>query len=309
MTQLEYAKAVLYGQLISRAIGCLEYDFEFRIPHNGVCDTFYDFLFAVRKIQEVQEGPASCSLKFPPRYLHKLDTPEEELAGEVVNCFKGELLTVLAEVYIYEDIELSYAHFLREIAFLGIHGLTFEAEFVKVVIQEATCLEVLILEGYYNDDDDDGPMSLDSFCTYLSTHPTFWSRFRLLKILSVAFPGYGYTISQQIFDKLISEYYSAPTDHDQKVQFTDMTIKSTALYDRGPTINEHYFLFKTIELKHCRFELDATPKTISGWLGHHITEVKSEPGSCCFKVTDKAVNSVTRKRKFSEIENNDLTEK
>lgn len=58
--------------------------------------------------------------------------------------------------------------------------MLFEAEFVKVVIQEATCLEVLILEGYY--DDDDGPRSLDNFCTYLSAHPMFWSRFRLIKL-------------------------------------------------------------------------------------------------------------------------------
>ena len=102
VTQLvEYSKAIVYGQLVSRAIGCLEYDFEFRVPHNGVCDTFYDFLFAIRKIEEVLEGKAtSCHLEFPPRYLHKLDTPEEDLVEEVVTCFKGELPTVLAEIYV-----------------------------------------------------------------------------------------------------------------------------------------------------------------------------------------------------------------
>lgn len=192
MTQLvEYSKAIVYGQLVSRAIGCLEYDFEFCVPHNGVCDTFYDFLFAIRKIEEVLEGKAtSCHLEFPPRYLHKLDTPEEDLVEEVVTCFKGELPTVLAEIYVYEDIELDHAHYLREIALLGVHGLSFEAEFVKEVIQEASHLEVLVLEGFY--DDEDGPISLDNFCTSLSAHPTFWSRFRLLKVLSVSSPGYGW---------------------------------------------------------------------------------------------------------------------
>lgn len=121
----------------------------------------------------------------------------------------------------------------------------------------------------------------------------------------------GYTVSQEIFNELISKYFSASTDHAQKVQFTDTTIKSTVtvFYDSGPTVDQHYISFKTIELNQCRFEHDATPKTISGWLGHHIREQESEFGSYCFKIADKVASGVTRKRKFSKLDNNDLIEK
>ena len=231
---LEYSKAMLYGQLATCAIGCLDDDFVFCAPHDGECEDIFDFLFAVRKIQEFPEG-LSCCLEFPPRYSHKIDISKEELMQELVNCFKGELPTVLAEIFIYRDVELDYTHFLKEVVYMGVHGLTFEAQFIKAVIQEATQLEVLILEGFY---DEDEPVPLDEFCTYISAHPTFWSRFQLLKVLSATIPGHGYTVSQEIFDKLISTYFSASTDHTQKVQFTDMTILSTVFYDSGPTIDQ-----------------------------------------------------------------------
>ena len=301
-----YYRAIVCGQLVCHAIVCLECDFEFRLPSNGVCRTLYDFLFAVRKVQEVSEGQAtSCHLKLPLRYLHKLDTPEEELVEEVVTCFKGELPTVHAEFIVYEEIQLDYAQYLREITMLGVHGLSFESEFVQEVIWEATHLEVLILEGFYGDDEE--PVSIESFCIGLSAHPTFWSRFRLFKVVSACIPSHGYTISQEVFDELICRYLSASTEHAQKVQFTDTTIISTEFGDSGPTIDQQYISFKTIELKRCRFEHNATPKTISGWLGHCISEQESEFGSCCFKIADKVPGGVTRKRKFSELSSDDQT--
>ena len=226
----------------------------------------------------------------------------------MVSCFKGELPTVLADMEMYCEIELDYVRFLSEVVYLGIHGLPFEAkglEFVKAVIKEATHLEAVILEGVFCEEDE--RVSLDELCTYLTSHPTFLSNVRLLKILS-CHPGY--VVSREVFDNLITAYFSASTDRTQKLQFTGTKIKSYDIYyDCSPKIDQHYLLFKTIELDNCRFvsSYKATTKTIPQWLGQGISELESELGSCLFRVKEKA-SGMSRKRKFSELDSEDVVQ-
>ena len=73
--------------------------------------------------------------------------------------------------------------------------------------------------------------------------------------------------------------------------------------DSGPTIDQRYLQFKAIELDMCQFVFDATPTTVSHWLGQAIklealTELES--GKCSFKVDKEADSTNThqkRKRK------------
>ena len=264
---IKYARAILYGQVATYAIGCLRDDFWFRVPHNGDLDNVIQFLYAVRKFDKHGRG---SDLIFPPRYHQKSNTSANNIIHEVVSCFKGELPTVLADMEMYNEIELDYVRFLSEVVYLGIHGLPFEAkglEFVKAVIKEATHLEAVIFGRVFFVKKMSVCPWMNFAFTSLQSHPMFLSNVRLLKILS-CHPGY--VVSREVFDNLITAYFSASTDRTQKLQFTGTKIKSYDIYyDCSPKIDQGYLLFKTIELDNCQFvsSYKSTTKTISQRLG------------------------------------------
>ena len=79
-------------------------------------------------------------------------------------------------------------------------------------------------------------------------------------------------------------------------------------YDFGPKVDDRYLSYKTIELSCCKFisEYEATPTSISHWLGQGIREMESaeKHGSCCFKV-EKTTCNVSWKGKYSELDSED----
>ena len=107
-------------------------------------------------------------------------------------------------------------------------------------------LEVIVLDNWM--DDDDERTSLNRFFVFLSTHVGFLSHFRLLMIINL----FQYIVLQESLNKLIVAYFSAPTDHLQKIRITDAKIKS---YDGNicPVIDQRYVQYKTIELEDCHF--------------------------------------------------------
>ena len=159
-------------------------------------------------------------------------------------------------------------HFLSEVVCIGFQGFPLEEqglEFVKAVIKGGTNLEMLTL------DQDDDWVSLDDFCSFLSSQSTFLSKLRQFTILStISF--LGFIVSRKSFNQLITAYFAAPTDHVQKLEFSHTKIKCSDISDDcSPTVDEHYFQFKAIEL-------DATPTAISHWMGQDIKlETSIEP--------------------------------
>ena len=305
----EYTRAVLYGLVATSTIGpqCLVDDelFCFRSPHteDGELDVI-TFLFSIRKLD--QRG--QCELVFPPRYAHHSKTHQDDLTmHEVIRHFgrgKNELPTVFSRIEMFDDVKLDHVHFLRNVSYLGLQGRPFEdkgLEFLKAVIREATHLEVLMLGGGLDEEED--CECLDEFCMFLSCHPTFLSNFRILKVLNSE-----YRVSRHCFNQLITSYFASPTDHVQKMEFSLIRIRcSDVAYEFGPKIDECYLSYKTIELNCCKFisEYEATPVAISHWLGRGIQQMKSaeEHGSCFFKVEKKISNPArARKRKHFELD-------
>ena len=179
-------------------------------------------------------------------------------------------------------------------------------------MSSAKHLEVLVLRGNVdNDDHDHDHICIDTLCSSLSVcSATFWSTFRIFKILSRLFVVYddgeikfetcdlGYVISRGTFDKLIKAYLAAPTDHEQIVQFTDTKIEGDSS-DQSPAINTTYLKFKTIRLENCHFVTKAMPETIASWLGREIDVLENKPDSCSFQVKDSS-DKRGQKRKHSE---------
>ena len=302
----EYARAMLYGLVATSTIGpCLRDDelFCFCSPHtkDGELNVI-TLLFAVRRLNV----RGRCELVFPPRYAHHSATHQDELTmHEVVRYFgrgRDELPTIFSQIEMFNDVKLDHVHFLRNVVYLGIQGQPFEEkglDFLKAVIREAAHLEVLMLGGGFDDEED--CESLDEFCMFLSCHPTFLSNFRILKILNSE-----YGVSRHCFNQLISSYFAASTHHVQKIEFSLIRIRcSDVAYEFGPKIDERYLSYKTIELNSCKFisEYESTPTAISHWLGQGIQQMKSatEHGSCFFKV-EKKISNIARKRKNSELD-------
>ena len=189
----EYAKAMLYGLVATSTIGldCLGYDelLSFYSPHTKDGDfSVVSFLFAIRKIG-IHGQAGDCELKFPPHYAHYSKKSVEELTmHEVVSYFgkdREELPTIFPYTVMYNSVKMDLVHFLRDVVYVGIQGRQFEEkglEFLKALIKEATHLEVLMLGGGFDEEED--CECLDEFFTYLSSHPTFLSNFRILKILN-----------------------------------------------------------------------------------------------------------------------------
>ena len=303
----QYHRAILYGQ-VATCVMCREprWKIWFSYPNNAELvedDNVISFLYSVRKFDE---NKARCQLLFPPRYhqqsMCKLST-KEEYTEAVLKCFKGELPKILASVQLYEDeMDFEYAEaFLSNVVYLGIHGKWFEKEdlrFVKLAVMNAAKLEVLILEGLFNDMK---RASLNKLFNLLSSHPTFLSTLRLFELQ----PGdQGLVVSRPIIDKLITAFFSAFTDHPQKLHFTDIMIEAYDVYD-NPDIYERFLHYKTVEFDNCQMvsRYKVNPNTISHWLGHNVSAQENSDisGSWLFQLKKK-VGRCLKKRKYSETE-------
>ena len=109
----------------------------------------------------------------------------------------------------------------------------------------------------------------------------------------------------------MTTFFTAPTDHMQKLQITLAKIKcSDVAFECSPAINQRYLAFKTVELDNCQFvsKYKATPQAISHWLGQGISELPRldprpvEAGVHYFKVGSDKSGGLTRKRRFSELD-------
>ena len=313
--EVDYAKARLYGEVAMCQIGGVPDYHEFVLPQNGdLCDE--DVILFLYGVREIHTHGCNC-LTIPPRYDQMRDLPNNEHLKDVfdaiVQCFKGELPNMLPQIQLYKDSDI-YCHidlsdvelsFLSEVEYIGIQCRPFEARgvaYIKKLVNKATHLQVLVLQGLMNN-----PLYLDDFCIQLATCQQFWSKFRLLKIVS-CFEGdeldtKEYVVSRDSLDQLMTAYFSAPTDHSQLVQFSDTKIKCQDT-DCVPTINQTYLQFKNIKLSDCRFvyKYKATPRLISNWLGQDISilEKEEDPNSFLFQVHCKD-GTLSRKRKYSEL--------
>jgi hypothetical protein len=334
--ELEYARAVLYGRLTSCALGISvdqEFDYEFFLPYQREDDEYMSqqyisaisLLYAVRKPDhDLHAAGSKYRLIFPPRYSHKSGKVDEDLTvPEVMTCFsrEGELPRVFPKIEIFSDVERDYAAivpcYLRSAVYIGVKGHIFTEQgldFVKAIIKEATQLEVLLLDDWGEDDVWEKEFCND-FIAFLCSYPRFFSNFRLFKILcSVA--GEGFIISRQNFNNLMTTYFTAPTDHMQKLQISLAKIKcSDVAFECSPTTDQRYHAFKTVELDSCRFvsKYEATPQAISHWLGKGISELPrleawfNNPDAHFFKVEDQCMPgdpALPQKRKYSELESN-----
>lgn len=176
------------------------------------------------------------------------------------------------------------------------------------VLRKAAKMEVLTLEDQclYS-------MSLpQQFCSEISSLSTFWSQFRLLKVL--AHHHIGYVVHKESFDAVLSSYLTAPTDRAQRVVFSCTTVMASDLSPQVPLSvypllegkDQTYLPFKTVELDNCRLVCPVTSNVVTCWLGQSVNVQEENPGVdetwegqlCSFKV------KASRKRKFSELGGN-----
>jgi hypothetical protein len=313
---VEYAKEILYGQVVTAIIGCLN-ELVFYLPFDDELDplvygkdaAMIRFLYAVRK-PSFRNNETGCELTFPHRYRENDGlTSKKDIIDAVISYFKGELPKIVSEVLLYDDMDNEYYDLLNKVVYLGVHGGVFDTNFVEQVVQRSTCLEVVILESYYEEEEE--PTSMNDFVTFLTTQVSFLSNFQLLKVLTNLS---GYSILQKNLNKLITAYFSAPTTHSQKIQFTDTEIQS---YDDDipPVIDQHYLQFKAIDLDNCHFILrqKSTHRAITQWLRQDISTLRlkketegEEANYCSFKVKERAPSLLGRKRKHSEVNSDDM---
>ena len=302
--EVSYNKAILYGQIATAIIGCLREDFAFSLPFGDdmidECDVI-TLLYTVRKPITASDG--GCETLFPPRYnsyLKRGHLSKQEIIAAVVRCFKGKLPEILADIQLYDGVEVDCGAFLSGVTYIGIHGTPFEGDgldFIKTVISRSSHLEVLILEGVFCQ----GEVFIDNFCSHLTSCLPLLPNFQLFKLLQ---SEQTYVVSRETFDRLISAYYSTPTDCLQKLRFTDTKIKATEVNNSCPQVNQQYSHFKVIELENCAFISNhkVTHKTVSQWLGQDIYPLHTEKENtayCKFKI--KKLAPAVRKRRYSEI--------
>ena len=308
-----YHKAVLYGQVATWAAGFEMEDFFFEYPNKAEVtsgnETLISFLYAVRKFKctwhlHDSSDSVRCELIFPERYRHTSSCPledKEAVVEAIVQCFGGELPTILPQLQLYDTHRFNSFHFWREVIYLGTHGYIDRtvSGFLKSIVSVAHNLEVVILEGVY--DDSIERASLDDLCTFLSTHPTFLSRFRLLKLVAVE---QGYVVSHDIFDQLIKAYFSAATTHPQKLHFEDVKIKSLKIIRDSLTVKQQYKQFKSITLENCEFvsNFKANPTAIAEWLNQDICVQEEDSFFNLWQFTIKDGSTHGRKRTYSELE-------
>ena len=316
----EYARAMLYGLLTTCAIGNLnDESFEFLLPHCGHSGKYVSAISLLYTVRKPEHNFRDPFLKFPPRYSHKSSKDEKDLTvPEVMNCFsrEGVLPKIFPQIEVYNDVEHDYAAivpcYLRSAVYIGVVGHLFTQQgldFLKAIIKEATQLEVLMLDNWGREGTWETEF-FDDFIAYLCSYPKFFSNLQLFKILS-SMSGLGFSVSRENFNNLMTAYFTSPTDHMQKLQITQAKIKcSDIAYECSPTIDQRYLAFKTVELDNCRFvsKYEATPRTISHWLGQGISELpRLDPRPCeagvhYFKVGSDKSGCLSRKRKFSELD-------
>ncbi len=192
----EYTRSMLYGLVATMAIGDLRGgEYWFHSPHyryrkcpDGLPDSgipVFSLLYAIRKPNHdiIHSG---CELMFPPRYSHKSNKRDKDLTvSEVVNCFshsKEELPRIFPEIEILNinGISLDHVYILRNAVYVGIQGypLSEGLEFLKAILQEATNLEVLLLD-HWGEDNKWEMKFLDEICAYLSSCWIFLYNFYL----------------------------------------------------------------------------------------------------------------------------------
>ena len=311
--KIDYSKAILYGQIATAITGGLREDFCFNLPFGDDSlgdDDVIALLYTVKRPIMIGEDICGSEMIFPARYLRYLERKQftkQEITAAVIRCFKGELPKILADIQLYDDVQLDYGSFLSRVTYIGIHGTPFEGrglDFFKAVTNGSSHLEVLILEGVFCHGE---RISLDDVCSHLSSCLPFLPHFRLLKFLTC---DPKYVVSREIFDELIMAYYSTPTDHPQKLRFIETKIKTSNINRECPRIDQDYLHFKVIELEDCIFvsKQKSTPKAIYQWLDQEISVLHVEnlkenvAATCIFKVKKRAL-SPSRKRKYSEIDN------
>ena len=300
----QYARGVVYGLVATCAMGHLhggEYWFHsplYNRDSDGEAESgmhIFQFLYAVRKPSRI---PAhnGCELKYPPRYSHKSNKQDRDLVMyEVVNCFshgKNEFPKIFPEIEILNDIHLDHVYFLRDAVYVGIKGHLLDEglEFLKAAIKEATKLEVLLLDHWY-DNDQWETRFLDDFCCFLSSCQISLSNFQVFKVLSSMCRGL--VISRKNFNQLITAYFAAPTNHVQKLEFNMTKIHCNDIsFECIPQLDQCYLPFKTIQLNQCQFvsEYKPTAGCLSHWLGQDIFVLEHESkdvDSCYFKVQNK----------------------
>ncbi len=322
---IEYEKAILYSQVVVAVIGCLDpfqelsfyLPFEDELPpHNqGMMIPLDDRglvispLYAVRK---PRAGDDDCELSFPPRY-HEMNeiATKRDIINAIVRCFKGKLPKLMGRICLHPEVDPDYFDLLNEVAYIGIYDPGFSINYgspasriLEQIVQRSTCLEVMVLDNWMDDDDD----SLNKFLVFLSTQVSFLSHFRLFMIINL---NHCSVILQESLNKLITAYFSAPTTHLQKIRITDAKIKSYDDAVRPVVIDERYIQFKTIELDGCYFvsKQKSTRRAITQWLGRdistlHATVEKEKKNFCIFKVKEQIPGLLGRKRKHSELEVN-----
>ena len=312
---VEYKRAMLYGLLTACALGFTEVRyFNFYYSPFDKVDAL-TFLYAVRK--STASSGQGDHIMFPSRYSHFANPGCESTVDEVVKCFgrnEGELPKIFAGI-VYRDIDvgLDNVHFLYNVVCVSFLGFLFEdygLEFIKALIKGATNLETLVFNQWGEDNEDFG---LDDFCDFLPSQTLFLSKFRQLRIHSSNSCRFlGFRVSRESFNRLISAYFAAPTDHMQRFEFScTMITHGNSSDDCSPIVEQHYLQFKAINLSgcefatidddgECQFKDNATPSAISNWLGQSIS--KQETGrhwDCLFKV-DKVTNANPRKRTASD---------
>lgn len=334
---MAYAREILYGQLVTCLLGCSCESFSsFELPNGdyaplcfydaGYHDGITNFLCGTRK--KYQSRPMSAySFAVPPRHLTDIGDDYPDLLSaleQLVRYFNDRLPKVLGRVCIgprrdfylmNDDDVVTELQIFREVELLCFEfeymHKEFEpraTEFISTTVMNAQNLEVLVLIG--REGPQDAPICIDTLCNKLTVCATFWSTLRIFKILSR--PAYyedsdcetsvEYVISRGTFDKLIKAYLTAPTDHEQLVQFTGTKIEGESSDSSSANYSDTTYLkFKTIRLVNCRFvrSFKATPETIANWLGREVDVLENEPESCSFQVKDSS-GKRGQKRKFSE---------
>ena len=281
------------------------------LPFDGMLDpndrsVVIPLLYAVRKPSVGKES--GCSLAFPPRYHDKgSKTSTKDIVDSVQSWFKCRFPKIMLQVCLCEDIDSEYFDLLDEVALLATSIQGFKPptmRFVKQIVQRSSCLEVIVLDSWYEEEEE----ALNEFLKFLSTQDSFLSRFRLL-VISQDVVFEEYTLFQNALGPLITAYMSAPTTHLQKISITGATIKSYET-DVTPVIDQRYIQFKTIELHGCRYDKTQkfSRKAITEWLGEDISmlnEGKEKEDSLTFKVREKDPGLPDRKRRHSEVDSED----
>lgn len=112
----------------------------------------------------------------------------------------------------YKSIDSEYFDLLDKVALLATSSQGFRnptMKFVKQTIQRFTCLEVIVLDSWCEDEE----AALNEFLNFLSTQDEFLSHFQLLVITQ----DEEYTIFQNVLGPLMTAYFSAPTTRSQSL--------------------------------------------------------------------------------------------